>query len=321
MDGLVRDREYMVVRADTGRFVSQRTHPNMAMIDVRLSSIEKDNNTIDNCGRLCRVTLDAPGMPQIALPMKQCRQSEQGDRSKNIVDVSVWNWKGKALEVSKEVSAWISGYLKTPAKIIRYSGGYLTMTEGVHAQNDTNNDDDEHRRFVDTNWAPPGNEIAFPDGFPFLLTTQKSLDELNSKIDRAIGMERFRTNFCIGGGPDTPWQEDNWRRVKLGSRAVFDVLKPCTRCKIPSIDPNSGEEGQEPQRILSQLRKGEIIGYNNPSSFRQSVFFGVNMTMCAQNDNNDTVVSIGDGVSIIESVEHGEFMMRPAISTGGGTCT
>eukprot|EP00890_Picochlorum_soloecismus_P003369 jgi/Picsp_1/4032/NSC_01544-R1_mosc domain-containing protein len=304
MDGLVRDREYMVVRADTGRFVSQRNHPKMAMISVRISSAK--NNSAGNCSGSCHVTLDAPGMPQIALPNQA--QDTQGAPQTSIVDVSVWDWKGKALELSKEASGWISEYLETPAKIVRYSGDFLMMAEGVdhHPQDD----DSACRRFVDTKWAPPGNEIAFPDGFPFLLTTQKSLDDLNARINQGIGMERFRTNFCIGG-PDKPWQEDSWRRVKLGSRAVFNILKPCTRCKIPSIDPNSGEEGEEPRKILSEMRKGDIIGYTNPSFFRQSVFFGVNMTLCTQNDN-DTTVCVGDAVSIIDSVEHGEFMMRPA---------
>jgi uncharacterized protein YcbX len=252
-------------------------------------------------------------MPQIALPDQLVAlQSQHGadqEQDNGIVDVSVWDWKGKALEVSKEASAWISEYLKTPAKIVRYKGDCLEMADGDGQRRGTN--DDACTRFVDTKWAPPGSEIAFPDGFPFLLTTQKSLDDLNSKIDRAIGMERFRTNFCIGG-PDKPWQEDLWRRVRLGSSAVFDILKPCTRCKIPSIDPDNGEEGEEPQKILSEIRKGEIIGYKNPSLFRQSVFFGVNMTLSTKSDDN-TVVSVGDPVSIIDSVvEHGEFMMRTA---------
>ena len=304
IDGLVRDREYMVVRADTGRFLSQRTHPNMAMIGVRISSIDIDTDE-NNCSGYCHLTLDAPDMPQIALPdQSQCYCADQD----GIVDVSVWDWKGKALEVSKEASAWISEYLKTPAKIVRYKGDCLEMVNGDGQKGRKN--DNACARFVDTKWAPPGNEIAFPDGFPFLLTTQKSLDDLNSRIDRAIGMERFRTNFGIGG-TDKPWQEDLWRRVRLGPSAVFDVLKPCTRCKIPSIDPDNGEEGEEPRRILSEIRKGEFIGYKNPSFFRQSVFFGVNMTLSIQNGNN-AVVSVGDPVSIIDSVERGEFKMRTA---------
>ena len=64
-----------------------------------------------------------------------------------------------------------------------------------------------------------------------------------------------------------PYAEDGWRRIRIGD-LTFRVVKPCSRCIIPTIDPLSGERNpdREPLATLMSYRKGE-----------GGVFFGQNL--------------------------------------------
>ncbi len=103
---------------------------------------------------------------------------------------------------------------------------------------------------------------SFSDGFPYLIVSQASLDDLNERLPVPIGMERFRPNLVIAGG--TPFQEDGWRRIHIG-QVRFDLVKPCARCVITTTDQRTGARGKEPLRTLATFRDQ-----------RSNVMFGMN---------------------------------------------
>ena len=49
-------------------------------------------------------------------------------------------------------------------------------------------------------------------------------------------MIRFRPSVVIAGS--TPWEEDGWRRLRVGD-AVFRSVKGCDRCVITLTDPDT----------------------------------------------------------------------------------
>ena len=121
---------------------------------------------------------------------------------------------------------------------------------------------DEFRQ-CDPVYAKPGEKTAFSDGFPYLLISQASLDDLNQRLDTAVEMKRFRPNLVIAGSQ--AFEEDNWKKIRIGD-VSFRLVKPCSRCIIPSIDPQSGVKSAEPLKTLSSYRKRD-----------NKIFFGQNL--------------------------------------------
>jgi uncharacterized protein YcbX len=111
---------------------------------------------------------------------------------------------------------------------------------------------DDEVRAVDPRYAQPGDRTAFSDGFPLLLISQASLDDLNGRLDTPISMLRFRPNLVVQGC--AAFAEDHWKEMRIGDLR-FRIVKPCSRCIIPSIDPATGERGLEPLRTLASYRK------------------------------------------------------------------
>lgn len=169
--------------------------------------------------------VDAPGMPSIEVrPHAQARR-----------DVVVWGSALSARAAEAAADAWISAFLGCPAAFV-----YM---------------DDEATRAVDPAYARSGDEVSFADGFPLLLIAQASLDGLNERLDTAVPMLRFRPNLVVAGA--LAHAEDAWRRIRIGA-VEFDVVKPCTRCVLTTVDFVRGEFDPrgEPLRTLLTYRRG-----------------------------------------------------------------
>ncbi|MFC4258924.1 MOSC domain-containing protein [Marinobacter lacisalsi] len=106
--------------------------------------------------------------------------------------------------------------------------------------------------------------VSFADGFPFLVTNQASLDDLNRRMPWLAEMRRFRPNVVVEGAG--PWEEDHWKTVALGEVPV-QLVKPCSRCIMTTVDPDTGERSPDgnPLKVLSGFRRtenGVIFGAN-----------------------------------------------------------
>src|SRR5690606_19100508 len=106
---------------------------------------------------------------------------------------------------------------------------------------------------------------AFSDGFPFLLIGQASLDDLCARIGRPLEMLRFRPNLVVAGA--APYAEDDWKRIRIGA-LTFRVVKPCSRCAIPTIDLHTAERSADNEPLAT------LLGYRKRAG---GVFFGQNL--------------------------------------------
>lgn len=167
--------------------------------------------------------LRAPGM----LDLTVLRQS--GDTR---VAVVVWGDTVNAASTDPAADIWLSEFLDTPCRLV-----YIP---------------DDSKRAVDPAFAAPHDQVGFADGFPFMLISQASLDDLNSRLEVALPMHRFRPNLVIAGC--APYAEDAWRVIRIGD-IRFRVVKPCGRCAIPTVDPDTAERGKEPLRTLASYRR------------------------------------------------------------------
>lgn len=147
--------------------------------------------------------------------------------------------------------------------------------------------------------------VSFADGYPLLLTSEGSLDELNRRIEEnadksvraPIPMNRFRPSVVVRGSE--PFAEDDWAKIRVG-KAIFRVVKPCGRCVITTTDQEKGEVvGKEPLRTLATFRKASDVrpvGYERFGHGPTSVLFGENLIP----ETPGVTIRLGDEVEVLE---------------------
>jgi uncharacterized protein YcbX len=173
------------------------------------------------------VVVSAPAMPALRIPFsvsgppKRCR---------------IWKDSVDAIPVSRAADEWFSTFLEQSCRL-------------VHMPHET-------RRIVDRAYVRGDRVVGFADAYPLLLIGEGSLALLNEKLvergESTLPMSRFRPNIVIA---DTePHAEDGWKAIRIGDVEV-DVVKPCARCVITTVDSRTGESGLEPLRTLASYRK------------------------------------------------------------------
>ncbi|MGR8951447.1 MAG: MOSC domain-containing protein [Gammaproteobacteria bacterium] len=101
---------------------------------------------------------------------------------------------------------------------------------------------------------------------------------MNKAMGLHLPIERFRPNLLISGCEG--YEEDTWREIRIGD-IDFRLPKPCSRCAVPTIDPQTGETGREPLVTLNRTRK-----------WQNKVYFGQNALhdQCGELKVGDTVL-------------------------------
>jgi len=126
-------------------------------------------------------------------------------------------------------------------------------------------------RLASEKYAGPNKQVNFADGFPILITNTASLAAVNKHIalggGTPLGMDRFRPNIVIDC--DTPWAEDDWQALHIGD-VILDLVKPCARCVVTSIDQTTGE--RKPKSALAALK--HLHPSTDPDN--PGVIFGMN---------------------------------------------
>ena len=274
------DRQWMVVTPD-GNFLSQRSHPELARVSTRL---ERDRLILDATGRsslevalartshqlstadddaqhpavlshprVLNVLQSTPPRPEMRKP--SCAQrldalvTKPGEKSRLDVvtddqrSVTVWKDTCTALSAGPVAAEWFSTLLGDQCELVRQP--------------------DSGIRQVDTSYADQGDRVAFADGFPFLLISQGSVDELNRRLTTPVPADRFRANIIIEGCD--AHAEDGWSMITVGELG-FRVVKPCARCVVITTDQRDGSRSAEPLRTLAGYRTS-----NNKVLFGQNL--------------------------------------------------
>jgi hypothetical protein len=116
----------------------------------------------------------------------------------------------------------------------------------------------------------------FADAFAYLVAGRGSLDDLNARLalrgGAPVTLERFRPNVVIADLP--AYEEDHVRSFALPvNAATLRVVKPCARCTVPGVDPDTGEATTEVPDLLAGYRGREAGGTRGEAG---GVMFGVN---------------------------------------------
>lgn len=187
------------------------------------------------------LVLNAPGLPALAVPLEA-----GGARTA----VKVWDDACIGLDQGNEARDWVSRAVGEPVRLIRVAPDMGRVA---------------NPKFAGTTPAP----LGFPDGYPVLVCNEASLEDLNERLPGRIPMERFRPNVVVRGLP--AWAEDHIETLSFGP-VTLRLVKPCTRCAIPSIDQQTGERSTDPLPALRKFRFSKAL---------RGVMFGENAVIVA----------------------------------------
>lgn len=187
--------------------------------------------------------------------------------------VSIWRDDVDAAVVEGEADAALSDFLGQPVRLVHF--------------------DDRAFRHVSRDWIDREAPVAFADGYPILVTSTASLDELNARLAATgaepVTMDRFRPNVVIEGAG--PFAEDGWATIEIAG-IVLDLVKPCARCVVTTIDQASGEKtGKEPLATLARFHRsgdprapGALFGWNAVPRGPGHLAVGQDVTVRAHRD-------------------------------------
>jgi len=162
------------------------------------------------------------------------------------LEVTIWRDKAAAFDAGEQAATWLTEHLGKPARLVRF--------------------DKRRPRPSNTQWTGGVEALnQFSDGYPWLLISQGSLDELNRRLEQPLPMNRFRPNIVVDGLP--PFGEDSVDEFVAGE-VRLKVVKPCDRCVVTTTDQITGERNSdEPLRALKEFRfdrtlRGVLFGQN-----------------------------------------------------------
>ncbi len=258
--GFVHDREWMIVKEDNGKFVSQREFPRMSVIEATLS---KD---------LTKLTLSVEGKEPLILPVDYLLNKERQESTRK---VELWKANFEGIDAGDKAAKWLSDVIGIAVRLVQAPKNHdrkveapeIEFPQGVKCVQHTN----------------------YSDFFPILLATELSLSNLNTKIEKKnhnkIDIIRFRPNIVVAGGK-RPFEEDEWISIKAGFNTFYNIFL-CRRCTVPNVNPELGVKDTPVSDVLAEYRLDAVTDKN---------IFGINMsypTSCIGN-----MVKVGDSIIV-----------------------
>lgn len=242
LTGLEFDRNWMFVDAATNKFLTIRQDPTMTLIHTALSDDYKKLRISVKDNPDCEVTIDS--RPDQEWLQSNCK----------LIHVEIWGDETDAWEYPYDINTTFSKHFSKPVKLV--FKGPRPRPSSDNATAELYGKDAPH---------------MFADDLPVQIASEASLADLNARFKEAnpdkdeLGMTRFRPNIVVAGRSKYPWEEDNWKRVRLVTtnhetrklwRLDLDVTNRCTRCQVPNVDPETAEkDDKEPWSTLIKFRR------------------------------------------------------------------
>lgn len=188
------------------------------------------------------------------------------ERDGSIRAVTVWRAHLRGHDAGDRAANALSAYLGRDVRLVRF--------------------DDTHPRKVNPDYAGTTKATTlYADGYPVLVVSQASLDDLNARLaERGVDelpMNRFRPNVVIDGVD--AFDEDHVETIVAGN-VVLKLVKPCTRCEITTTDQETMHRSHEPLTTLSTYRRDDRLA---------GVTFGMNAIVVA---GAGEALTVGDDV-------------------------
>ncbi|KAJ6626919.1 pyridoxal phosphate-dependent transferase [Mycena sp. CBHHK59/15] len=256
--GLAYDREWILLDPSSGRTLSQKQYPQMALLQPR---IDLDRQML---------VVSAPGMSDLFLLL----ETDEAEA----VAANVCSDVVAVTPSDGTVDEWFSSFLEVQCTLNRLSSGAS-----------------RHAHFDRTTSSVP---ILLSNESPFLLISQSSVDQVNEWItessvhaaaEEPVQPDCFRANFLLSAFPSPlpPFFEDTVDLLRVGTE-TFQVLARCRRCLMVCVNQKTGHKTKEPFSCLARRRK----------SPRGKIEFGVHLMWREDLSHGgpNPIVRVGDPV-------------------------
>jgi len=189
--------------------------------------------------------------------------------------VRLWGEDVHAYDMGGVAAQWFSDFLGRRLRLVRF--------------------DPDHKRVSSKKWTGDVEALnQFNDGFAVLVTSEASLEGLNTRLAAAgqssVTMERFRPNIVLAGVDAHDEDRLDVMHIAPGSSDAVAVrlkpVKPCPRCPIPNVDPATGVSSPEVGDALQAYRRNDVVN--------GAVTFGMNAIVL---DGVDQVLRVGQVVT------------------------
>jgi uncharacterized protein YcbX len=177
---------------------------------------------------------------------------------------TIWDDLCEVAFVSAAADSWFSEKLSSPCRLVFMP--------------------DTTKRTVEEAYIINQEITSLSDGYPLLIIGQSSLDDLNSRLESSLPMNRFRPNIVFTGGD--PYEEDELHHFMINDIHFYGV-KLCARCAITTIDQDNASKAKEPLRTLATYRKKD-----NQVYFGQNLLYHGTGTLSVGNE----LIKLDDGL-------------------------
>lgn len=184
---------------------------------------------------------EVPALARLAATVDDGRLSLSGDDGRVVevpfdvagpdVEVEIWGDKLLATDCGAAAAGLLTNFAGTSARLVRMRDGF--------------------KREVDPDYAEQGDIVGFADGFPLLVTTAAAIAAARDAIGPEVDARRFRPNIVVAGAE--AFAEDDWQTLEIGE-TVVDLVKPCARCRVLDVDPDTGRGGGSVLKGLARFR-------------------------------------------------------------------
>lgn len=224
--GPLRDRVFMLINEE-GEFVTARQEHTMLLITPSLQG----NDTL---------IIEAPEMSPLAINLEKFKDKKQYD-TKDLRHCTVWGQPVDGWDCGDEIAEWFQKFLGKP--------NYRLVHHNERVRPKYAKEREKYQALMKC-----GDAAAYADLTPYMLMTESSVEDVNSRIDTKAGMRNFRPNIVLRN--TKPYAEDNWANIKIGETAEFRHVKPCQRCLLTTYDPETAiKVSDDPLKTLRKYRK------------------------------------------------------------------
>ncbi|KAL3099186.1 hypothetical protein niasHS_000794 [Heterodera schachtii] len=268
--GEQRDRHFLVIdSARQNQMLTGRIYPKMLLIGVH---VEQGVLLVEFPNRSSPVEVNLKEVKEQNIVRRaklfsdlQTDGLDCGDEVAKALDEFLL--EGKAAATTEDGNG--GGTVGRKLRLLYYGGDWLY----------TERDPKPDKSWWSNNPVPDvQDKIAYMDLTGYMAFSSASVDDLNAHLasqEISIDARNFRPNLVVGGLP--PFDEDRWLYVRAGE-AEFVCYKPCTRCVMTTIDPDSGRKNEKMEPI-KELRKYRLAPGKLYEVFKESPIFGVNMAI------------------------------------------
>ncbi|XP_068922094.1 mitochondrial amidoxime-reducing component 1-like isoform X1 [Petaurus breviceps papuanus] len=213
--GHLRDRFWLIIN-ENGNMVTARQEPRLVLISL---TCENDS-----------LILSAAYTQDLILPIK-------APTTNAVLKCRVHGLDVEGRDCGDEAAEWITSFLKTqPYRLIHFEPHMRPRSS---------------KQIVD--YFRSRDEVPYSSASPFLIISEASLADLNSRLEKKVKANNFRPNIVLSGC--RVYEEDSWNKILIGDVEMKRIMA-CGRCILTTVDPDTGVMNKkEPLETLRSYRQ------------------------------------------------------------------